>query len=405
MPPRHGKSELISHWFPVWYLNQFPENRVILTSYEADFAASWGKKVRDTIEENSSLTVRVMDDARAINNWQTTKGGGMTTAGVGGPITGKGANILIVDDPVKNAEEANSQVYQEKAFEWWRSTAYTRLEPGGAAIIVMTRWNQNDLAGKLIQEMEHGGEKWEVLKLPAIAETDDPLGRTEGEALWPERYNLEALGNIKHSVGSYVWSALYQQSPLPPGGNLFKRQWFEIVEATPEGARKVRYWDLAATEASSSSDPDYTAGCGMARKDGMFYVYGMQRTRSSPLSVGNLVRQTAEVEGRSTHIFMEQEPGASGKNTVAHYSRLLAGFVFRGIKSTGSKVERAMPFAAQAEAGNVKLVNGPWVSAFLDEVEAFPLGAHDDQVDAASGAFNELTSGLGTMTVHKNPFY
>ncbi len=401
MPPRHGKSELISHYAPIWYLNKYPERRVMLASYEADFAASWGRKVRNTIVQNEAiLQVRIAGDSAAANRWDTTAGGGMVTAGVGGPLTGRGANLLIVDDPVKNAEEAASQVYREKTWDWWASTAYTRLEPGGAAVVVMTRWHEDDLAGRLLRESEQGGERWTSLRLPALAEAGDPLGREPGEALWPYRYDEAALERIQQAVGSRVWSALYQQSPHPTEGAMFQRAWFPIVDAAPADCRRVRYWDLAATEARAGSDPDWTAGCLLAKKDGIYYVQDMRRIRGTPLQVEALIRQTAELDGRATHIWMEQEPGSSGVNTIDHYTRrVLAGYVFRGNRTTGSKTERAAPLASQAEAGNVRLVRGPWVGAFLDELESFPLGAHDDQVDACSGAFERLLGGGGVLFV------
>src|SRR5690348_3861723 len=193
MPPRHGKSELVSHYFPAWYLGTRPNRRVILTSYEADFAATWGRKVRDVLAEFGPTLygVRVRDDSSAANRWDLAEHtGGMVTAGVGGPITGRGADVLIIDDPVKNADDALSATMRERVWEWWRSTAYTRLEPSGAAVLVMTRWHEDDLAGRLLGEMEQGGEHWEVLRLPAIAEEeDDALGRHPGEALWPQRFS------------------------------------------------------------------------------------------------------------------------------------------------------------------------------------------------------------------------
>lgn len=220
MPPRHSKSETASHWYPVWYLDRFPSRRIILCSYEADFAASWGRKARDTIRANpDKLRVRIKTDTTAAARWETTAGGGMVTAGVGGPITGRGANVLVVDDPVKNAEEAESEITREAIWRWWTSTAYTRLEPGAAAVVVATRWHEDDLIGRLLLAAEEGGEEWEVINLPAIAEAGDPLGRPEGAALWPERYDVPDLARIRGAVQPYVWEALYQQHPTPPSAD------------------------------------------------------------------------------------------------------------------------------------------------------------------------------------------
>lgn len=243
MAPRHGKSECISKYFPAWYIGRFPERRVILTSYEADFAANWGRKVRDLLDEFGPeyFGVRVRRDSSAANRWDLEgHAGGMVTAGVGGPITGRGADIFICDDPIKNAEEAASEAIRERNKDWWRSTAYTRLEPGGSAVIVCTRWHHDDLAGWLIAGGAGDGDgaasAWEVLNLPALAEDDDPLGREPGEALWPERYDRAALDEIRRSanVGEYFFAAMYQGRPVPKSGGMFKTSWFSIVDVCPQ---------------------------------------------------------------------------------------------------------------------------------------------------------------------------
>jgi predicted phage terminase large subunit-like protein len=172
-----------------------------------------------------------------------------------------------------------------------------------------------------------------------------------------------------------------------PAGNKFRREWFEIVDQAPAGIRRVRYWDLAATEPKPGKDPDWTSGGLEGEKDGVYYIIDVRRTRSTPKGVEALIKQTAELDGRAVDIYMEQEPGSSGVNTIDHYAReVLKGYSFRGNRVTGSKEIRANPLSAAAEAGNVKLVRGPWISDFLDEIEAFPQGSHDDQVDCVSGA-------------------
>lgn len=219
MPPRHGKSELISRWFPLWVLETYPDWRVILSSYEASYAASWGRKVRDAISNNGDqLLVRISGNSSAADYWETTKGGGMMTAGAGGALTGKGANVLIVDDPLKNWAEANSPVVRERIWDWWQSTAYTRLEPDGIAIIVQTRWHEEDLAGRLLRGGSEGRENWDLLNLPAIAEPGDMLGRQIGEPLWPERFDSESLQRIQGTLDTHVWLPLYQQRPLGASG-------------------------------------------------------------------------------------------------------------------------------------------------------------------------------------------
>ena len=184
-PPRHGKSTLISKYLPVWYLSHYPNNRIILCSYSDEFAASWGRKVRNTIKENEQRLGLMLDESSAaVNRFHLSNyAGGMVTAGVGGAITGRGADLLIIDDPVKNAMDANSQTMRERTWEFYISTAYTRLNPGKPSIIlIMTRWHADDLSSRLLNSMEDGsGDEWEVVNFPAFAEDDDILGRKPGE--------------------------------------------------------------------------------------------------------------------------------------------------------------------------------------------------------------------------------
>lgn len=299
-------------------------------------------------------------------------------------------NCLIVDDPVKNAEEAASETYRERAWEWWLSTAYTRLEPGGGAILVQTRWHEDDLAGRLIAQSDAGVEHWEVLRLPAIAEEDDPIGRAEGEALWPQRYDLAALEQIRASVGPYVWSALYQQRPQPREGNLIKRGWFHIEDAAPEGLRWVRCWDLAASEKTTA---DYTAGVRAARDaEGRLWLADMVRGRWAWPDARRIILQT-----------MALEPGvpvgveATGFQLAAFQDLMRQPEAFnrsvRPLHVDRDKVSRAQPWIARAQAGLVTLVRGAWVPEFLAEATSFPTGRHDDMVDAVSAAVAMLGAG------------
>lgn len=396
MPPRHGKSEFTSKYFPAWYLGKFPDRRVILASYEADFAASWGRKVRDLIEgpgrEFFGISVRA--DSSAANRWDLAgRDGGMVTAGVGGPITGRGANILILDDPIKNAEEANSATIRQRHRDWWRSTAYTRLEPGGAAIVMCTRWSLDDLPGWLIAEAEGDGESWDVLNFPALAQENDPLGRVPGEALWPERFPEPRLREIEKSLGSYWFASLYQGSPIPAGGGLFRREWLaQVVDAAPAGrVSRIRYWDLASVLGGG----DFTSGLKMARtSDGLFYIEDIVRGQWGPHDRDKIIQQTAQLDGRDVPIRIEQEPGSSGVSLIAAMVRMLSGFVVHPDRVTGDKATRAAPLAAQCEAGNVKIVKGPHVKDFIEEAAFFPFGKHDDMIDSASGAFNALASNI-----------
>ncbi len=398
MPPQNGKSSLASHWFPVWFLDLYPKRRVVFVSYGAEYAESWGRRVRNSIDEHAaSLGVRVAADNGAAGEWETMAGGGMVSVGVGGSVTGRRADLLIIDDPIKNAEEANSEGHRKKVWEFFLSAAYTRLTPDGAIIIIMTRWHEDDLVGRLAKAESEGGQHWERVNLPAISEGgDDAMGRAEGLPLWPERWPLQLLHETRRMLGSYFWSALHQQRPTPPEGNYFKRAWFTIIPADriPRGLRFVRNWDLAATVESGSNDPDWLAGCKMGTDDaGRYYVVQMRRERVSPEGVEKAITQQAAIDGREVPIRIEQEGAASGKIVAHHYARLLDGWdaKFTPIPKA-SKFTRSGPFNAACERGDVFLAAGEWVDDFLNELAGFPTASHDDQVDAAVGAYESLVS-------------
>jgi len=219
IPPREGKSELLSHWTPVWFTANWPTKRVLLGTYEAGFASDWGRKARDEVSEHAvELGVKPKLDKWAANSWELETGGGMDTAGVGGPFTGKGGHLGIIDDPVKNIEEALSPVYREKTWDWYTRVFRTRIEPGGSIVGAMQRWHVDDLFGR-IERLS--GEKWEVIKMPMIAEKDDVLGRYPGERLWPERYSEQEIIDIRDGVEEDGWNAQYQQRPEYNAGDCF----------------------------------------------------------------------------------------------------------------------------------------------------------------------------------------
>jgi len=244
LPPRHGKSWFISQWVPAWFLANWPHKRVILTTYESTFAATWGRKVRNIIKEHGSrIGVSLADDSTAANNWSTDKEGGMMTAGVGGPITGKGMDLGIIDDPHKNWQEAQSQSTRKGIQEWFDSTFYTRAEPGATIIVLATRWNEDDLIGYLTTERAADG--WFHIVMPAIAEENDILGRLEGEALCPERYDIDALVRIKANMTAMMWAALFQQRPAPAEGTIFLRERWKFYDRKPVFSFVLQSWDTA----------------------------------------------------------------------------------------------------------------------------------------------------------------
>ena len=228
-PPRHGKSELSSKRFPAWYLGRNPYNQVISASYNSDLSRDFGREVRNIIYSDEYKVlfpgITVAADSSAVNRFHTNKGGSFVAAGVGTAITGRGADIFNIDDPVKDKIEAESETTRTSVWDWYRSVVYTRLMPNAAIVLTMTRWHEEDLAGKLLEEAKVNGDKWEILKLPAFAtDFDDPLGRNVNEALWPERYDTEALNGIRAVIGERDFGALYQQDPRPAGTSFFDVQ-------------------------------------------------------------------------------------------------------------------------------------------------------------------------------------
>ena len=394
MPPRHGKSELCSKYLPAWYLGTFPDRRVIFGSYEADFAAGFGRAARTILDEHGWMFgQKVAKDSSAANRWDVAgRGGGMQTAGVGGPFTGKGAHLLIIDDPVKGYEEAASETWRNKTWEWWLQNVYTRIEPGGAAIVIATRWHEDDLIGRILAQMqEPGQEQWRNVCLPAIAEDGDALGRKPGEALWPARYDEAGLDRIKQTLGSHRFSALYQQKPTPAEGGLFRREWLRIVDAVPTGMKNfVRAWDKGGTE----GDGDYTVGVLMGEHEGRFYILDVVRGQWSAGKRDDNIDLTASLDessyGNNVQIWFEQEPGSGGKQSAEISISRLRGYRVHAEPATGDKVIRAEPLAVQFEAGNVFILKAAWNKLFTDELLVFPNGAHDDQVDAAGLAFRKL---------------
>jgi predicted phage terminase large subunit-like protein len=391
MPPRHGKSELTSKYFPAWFLGHFPDKRVMLTSYEADFAASWGYKARNILDENGHLFgLKVSGASAARNRWDIEgHDGGMVTAGVGGPITGRGAHLLIIDDPVKNAEDANSKTMRDKAAEWYKSTAYTRLEPGGAVIIIQTRWHEDDLSGRLLKEEP---DKWKVISLPALAEENDPMGRTLGQPLSPHRYNIEALQEIKSTIGSYWFNSLYQQHPQPVEGAIFKRPHFKYCTLSDGlfdlGTKKVKYNDCRIFQtcdpaASTKTTADYFVLSTWAQTpDNDLILLDVLRTRLEGPDQIPLFKQQHR---RWNPVFQAVEAVGIGKTL---YQMLVhEGLPVRELRADSDKVTRALPAAARMEAGAIYFMAGaPWLADFEQELLSFPTGAHDDQVDTLSYA-------------------
>lgn len=382
-PPRHGKTTTASECFPVWCLKRHPEWRIIGASYAQSLANRISRRARKIAVDELDLS----GERGAVQEWETAAGGGYRAVGVGAGITGHGGDLEIIDDPVKNRQQADSEVYREMVWEWWKEDLSTRLEPGGRVVLIQTRWHSDDLAGRILADDPKG---WRVVHFPAIANGTD--WRAVGEALWPERYDVKALERIKRTLGPRGFSALYQGSPIPEEGAMFKREWFKVSSAVPTNIiRTLRYWDFAATEARKGKDPDWTAGPKLGLgSDGKVWVLDVKRMRGTPGAVKALVKQTAQDDGPGTEIWIEQEPGSSGKFVIDDFVRDLMGYYVQGHKETGDPVNRVKPTASQAEIGNMWLLEGAWNREYLDEFEGFPYAKHDDQVSSTAGGLNKL---------------
>ncbi len=257
-------------------------------------------------------------------------------------------------------------------------------------VLIMTRWHPADLGGRLL---EHSSAEWRVIRLPAIAEANDPLGRGVGTPLWPEWEDLAALNRKRELIGERAWSAVFQQTPLPSGGRLFSVDRIATASAEREAGTTVRAWDLAATGETGRNDPDWTVGIKLSRdSNGRYLILDVVRSRGTPHHVEELIVTTAQKDGAKVTVSIPEDPGQAGKSQMSYLTRQLAGFHVVSSRETGSKATRAMPLASQVEAGNVSMVEGDWNRTLLSEMCDFPWGRKDDQVDALVRAFTTLTT-------------
>lgn len=407
MPPRHGKSMLASEFFPAWYLGRNPDHYVVTATYAQELADDFGRKVKNQIEDDAFKAifpgVGLADDSKSAKRFhiegrnggfehQTSQRGAFYAVGVGGPLTGRGAHLLLVDDPVKNREEADSEIMRRKIRDWYTSTAYTRLMPGGRVVIIQTRWHEDDLSGWLLREHKHEG--WVTLDLPAINDN--------GEALWPEQYPLEDLERIRRALPPRDWSALYQQRPAPDTGDYFRREWIhEMDELPPLSTVQVfgasdyavtanggdftvhvvmgidhtgRLWLLDLWRAQASSDVWVDALCALVRQwkpIGWAEETGQIKSGVGPF----LVKRMLETQ---SYVAREQFP------------------------TRGDKAVRAQSIRGRMAMQGLHVLRGaPWLPALISEMMSFPVGSHDDQVDAL-GLAGQLIAKMDMGAVPKN---
>lgn len=389
MPPRHGKSTLASIAFPAWHLGRHPDHEFISCSYSGSLAMGFSRKVRSLLREPSYKTAfktRLDPDSQSAEAWLTTGGGGYVAAGVGGGITGKGAHVLVIDDPVKNREDAESQNNREANWDWYTSTAYTRLAPGGGVLVILTRWHDDDLAGKLLRASADGGDDWTVVKYPAIAEEDEEF-REHGEALHPERYDVEALQRIQRAVGPRDWSALYQQNPVADDGDYFSRSMIQYFDHDDVDLDRMKFycaWDLAIGKKDRN---DYSVGM-VVGIDEMEHIYVLDVVRGR-FDGFELVEQILDMYETWRPSIVGIEKG--------HIEMALGPFLEKRVRERGlyeayfkdlktgrrDKEARARAIQGRMQQGMVhfprdEIFTGPLIAELL----RFPNGVHDDQVDA-----------------------
>ena len=411
MPPRHGKSELGSRMFPAWHLGRAPDHEIIACSYNVGLAMSFSRKVKEVMEDpayQSVFETRLNPNFQGAEEWGIEgKRGGYVAAGVGGGITGKGAHILTIDDPIKNSEEADSADNREKLKEWFDSTAYTRLAPGGGVLIVQTWWHDDDLAGRLQVAMAKDPEadQYTVIKYPAIAEFDEYLDhdsdlivdappenghliRNKGEPLHAARYDIQKLNQIKRTISQRFWSALYQQNPVPDDGAYFLKEHFRRA-ALPQLARSNVFiaWDFAISEKKAN---DYTVGTvGLQDENDVLHIAEVVRFKSGDAmfivdAILNLSKKWyapgQQLGFEDGQIYRAIE--ALLKKRMRERSYYPAVTVLKPITD---KLARARPLQGRMQQGMVSFnAEGDWFDAARLEMLRFPAGAHDDQVDSIS---------------------
>lgn len=376
MPPRHGKSELASRRFPAWYLGRHPEATIISTSYNMDKATEFGGEVRDIVRSSEYRTlfeaVELKEDTRAKGFWRTGEGGYYISAGVGTALTGRGTvgPIVLIDDPLKDRVEADSETTRENVWRWYSSVVLSRFPK--AIIVVQTRWHEDDLTGRLLEEQAKGGDKWEILELPAIS--------SSGHALWPEFYPLEVLERVKKTSIPRDWSALYQQRPAPDEGAYFKRDWLRYYDEKPTHLRVYGASDYAVTDAGG----DYTVHLvvGVDPEDNI-YVLDLWRGQTAS---DVWVQMWLDLVKVHKPLMWIEEQGQIIKSIGPFLEkRMREAKVYcrrEQVASAHDKPTRSRSIQARTAMGKVYVPSkAAWVEDFVNELLVFPAGKHDDQVD------------------------
>lgn len=404
MPPQEGKSVRVANDFPVWALTQNPELRIVTASYGQALANRNGRAVRNRIMEHPELGLTIARDNGSVSEWTLAgHNGGLLSVGIGAGVTGRPADMMIIDDPIKDQQEADSAIIRQNIWDWWTSTASTRLAPGAPVIMILTRWHEDDLAGRMLTAED--GKIWKVLNIPAEADHDpnkgetDPLDRAPGEFMKSARGRTEAQWrSIKKRVGSRVWNALYQGHPSATEGNMFIREqwqrygnklWVEKdgVCRIPNGSGKLLMsWDMAFKD---TKDADFVVGQIWLERGPNAFLLDQVRDRMSFTQTQHAVEGLIAKWPQATIKLVEDK--ANGTAILDVLKAKYPGFI--AISPKESKEARAAAVTPFVEASNVWLPEpkiAPWIEGLIDEAASFPNGTHDDQVDALSQALNRI---------------
>lgn len=405
MPPRHGKSELASRRFPAWFLGRNPDRSIIAASYNSDLADDFGREVRDIVAGRLYANIfdtRLADNSKAASRWHTNGRGGYVAAGVNTAVTGRGAHVLLIDDPFKDRQDADSEVMREKVWRWYTSTAYTRLEGDitpealedddlwadflediavgaaepfeGSVVLIQTRWNEDDLGGRLLAAQETGGDQWEILDLPALND--------EGKALWPEKFSAERLNRIKAAIGARDWSALYQQRPTPDEGTFFQRAWFKRHTKLPAGINVYITSDYAVSEGKGDFTEHGVWGLDSDNRLSMLDWWHGQT------SSDEWIERLLDLITKWKPLCVFGEAGVIAKAVEPSLKRrMMERKVFARMEwlpSINDKPTRARSFQSRAAMGLVSLPETEAGERVLSQLLTFPAGKHDDAVDVCS---------------------
>jgi predicted phage terminase large subunit-like protein len=397
MPPRHGKTLHVSQALPAWWLGRHPADSVILASYATELAEANSRRARGFLLDPRwpFPDVRVSPESSAVGRWNTTDRGGLIAAGVGGGLTGFGADLLVVDDPVKDRAEADSEAVRESVWKWWTEVALTRLQPGAVVLLTMTRWHEDDLAGRILASP--GADEWTALSLAALADEQDPLGREEGHALWESWFPADRLAALRAEIGTRAFLALYQQTPTSEEGSTFRREWLDgrYAEVPRAGLRIVAGVDSSFGKGVAS---DFSAIVTVGADDRFLYVLDAARGRWEFSDLLAAIRREA-AEWTPAAVLVEDS--ASGQSAVQELRRSTQ-LPLVPVRPLGSKVARAESVSPLFEAGRVLFPAQalPWRDELVEELAAFPTGRHDDMTDALVYALDRLrSSGTGRPPV------